>query len=453
MATHLRYAARSDIGMRRQGNEDSGFADSHLLMVADGMGGHAAGELASAMAVATFAEIAEEDIPEGEVLSTLSLGVDTLSQRIGDVIAADPGNQGMGTTVTGMYWSRDRVGIVHVGDSRAYRLRDGHLDQVTKDHTYVQTLVDSGEISADAAAVHPRRNLLIRAVDGIHPVESDVSMRETKVGDRYLLCSDGLTGVVPDSALAEVLRQHPDPTACVTRLVDMALEGGAPDNVTVVVADVQSAPEATTNGIPVVVGAAGEPGNRSRLPNVPWPVDEQIDPDDPQPRTAHTSIGQTHAGDTQPIERVSSDPQSSPERTLVPRWALVAVGILASVVVVLAVVGASLLWWLQGQWYVSDDNGKVAIYHGVPGTLGPIPLQKLATSSDIPVSGLPSFQQEGVAGGITTPSFEAAEELVAELDEIATECTTDPKTPGCPKPDPNPDGDVTNPSEDAKVAS
>jgi serine/threonine protein phosphatase PrpC len=451
MATQMRYAARSDIGMRRKGNEDSGFADSHLLMVADGMGGHAAGELASAMAVATFAEIAEEEIPEGEVLTTLNLGIGTLTQRIGDVIVADPSNQGMGTTVTGMYWNGDRVGIVHVGDSRAYRLRDGQLDQVTKDHTYVQTLVDSGEISAEAAAVHPRRNLLIRAVDGIHPVEAEVSMRETKVGDRYLLCSDGLTGVISDAALAEVLCQHSDPTSAVTHLVDTALEGGAPDNVTVVVADVQSVPEHTVGGIPVVVGAAGEPGNRARLPNVPWPIDEQLDPDDPQPRSTQVDTHTPVAADTQPIEKVT-DPES-PRHNLVPRWALVAVAVLGSIVVVLAIVGASLLWWLQAQWYVSEDNGNVAIYRGVPGTLGPIPLQKLESSSNTPVSELPTFQQERVEVGITTPTFEAAQELVAELDELATDCADDPTTPGCPKPDPKSVEDVSMETNKTPVAS
>lgn len=453
MATYLRYAARSDIGLRRQGNEDSGFADSHILMVADGMGGHAAGELASAMAVSTFAEFAEEDIPDGQILTTLAMGVETLTERIGDVIAADPSNQGMGTTVTGMYWNGTRVGIVHVGDSRAYRLRDGQLDQVTKDHTYVQTLVDSGEISAEAAAIHPRRNLLIRAVDGIHPVEADVSMRETKVGDRYLLCSDGLTGVVADSDLAEALRQNPDPTALVTHLVDMALEGGAPDNVTVVVADVQSAEQATENGIPVVVGAASEPGNRARLPNVPWPVDEQIDPDDPQPRTTPTTTPPAADADTQPIAEVepSTEPQST--RALIPRWVRIALGILVSLVVVLAMVGAALLWWLQGQWYVSEDDSNVAIYHGVPGTLGPIPLQKLAVRSDTPVSALPTFRRERVEAGITTPSFEAAEELVAELDEIATECTDDPTTPGCPQPDPESVDDGTEDSSNSQVTS
>lgn len=440
MATHLRYAARSDVGLKREGNEDSGFADSHLLMVADGMGGHAAGELASAMAVATFAEIAEEDIPKGEVLTTLALGMETLTERIGDVIAADPSNQGMGTTVTGLYWNGDRVGIVHVGDSRAYRLRDGHLDQVTKDHTYVQTLVDSGEISAEAAATHPRRNLLIRAVDGIHAVEADLSMRETKVGDRYLLCSDGLTGVVPDSELAEVLRQHADPTGSVTRLVDMALEGGAPDNVTVVVADVQDAPAASPGGMPVVVGAAGEPGNRSRLPNVPWPVDEQLDPDDPHPISTQDSIRPKTDGNAHQVEDQSEPSSAGP---FMARWVMVTLGVFASATVLLALVGAALLWWLQSQWYVSEADGSVAIFRGVPDTLGPVPLQKLETRSDTSVSELPSFRQGRVEAGITTTSLETSEELVDELDKSATECAEDPTIPGCPQPDQKSEPDRT----------
>jgi serine/threonine protein phosphatase PrpC len=430
MGNRLRYSARSDIGLRRAGNEDSGFADSHLLLVADGMGGHAAGELASAMAVATFAEIAEDDLPDGEVLESLATGVDILGERIGDVIAADPNNQGMGTTVTGMYWNQGRVGIVHVGDSRAYRLRDGHLDQITKDHTYVQTLVDSGEITAEMAATHPRRNLLIRAVDGIHPVSADVSMRESKAGDRYLLCSDGLTGVVPDSALAEVLQKDSDATGAVTRLVDMALEGGAPDNVTVVVADVQKEIGQSPSGLPVVVGAAGEPANRAKLPNVPWPIDEQIDPNDPQPRSYQDKVT-VSGSDTEPIAVIPSQPTPQVYR---PRWMKVGLGILASVVVLLAVVGAALLWWLQGQWYVSDQDSNVAIFHGVPGSLGPIPLQSLETRTGTSIAELPSYDQSSVVSGIPASSLSDAQSIVDDLNSTAANCRVNPSTPGCPQP-------------------
>jgi len=425
-AARLRYAARSDVGLRRPGNEDSGFADNTMLIVADGMGGHAAGELASAMAVATFAEISEEDVAPQEVLEYLAAGVDLLSERIGDVIAAEPSNQGMGTTLTGLAWLGDRMAVVHVGDSRAYLLRDGALDQITKDHTYVQSLVDAGEITQQEAARHPRRNLLNRAVDGIHSVEADLSMRETRPGDRYLLCTDGLSGVVSDEELAEVLRQDADPTGAVTRLVDMALEAGAPDNVTVVVADIRAA-DGDDAPDPVVVGAAGEPQNRAKLPNVPWPVDEQLNPDDPQPRGARPSLDQLPP--QQPTEPQTLAAPAAPNRRT--RRAVLAV--VGALILLLAVVGALLGGWLTNQWYVAQSDGQVAVFRGVPGSLGPIPLQRLDESTDIAVATLPTYAQTRVEAGIPTVSQERATEVVAELRSEAAACQVNPAEPGCPE--------------------
>ena len=140
------------------------------------MGGHAAGELASAMAVASFAEVADAKLSEADALSVLGDAVDLSSERISEIISSEPQFQGMGTTFTGLARLEDRLALVHVGDSRAYRFRDGELIQLTKDHTYVQTLVDSGQITKDEAATHPRRNLIMKAIDGIHIVEPDLSI-------------------------------------------------------------------------------------------------------------------------------------------------------------------------------------------------------------------------------------------------------------------------------------
>lgn len=422
----LRYAARSDVGLRRPGNEDSGFADNTMLIVADGMGGHAAGELASAMAVATFAEISDDEVAPDEVLEYLASGVDLLSERIGDVISAEPSNQGMGTTLTGLAWMGERMAVVHVGDSRAYLLRDGILDQITKDHTYVQSLVDAGEITAEEATRHPRRNLLNRAIDGIHTVEADLSMRETRPGDRYLLCTDGLSGVVPDDSLAEVLRTDSDPTGAVTRLVDMALEAGAPDNVTVVVADISAVDEAPAAD-PVVVGAAGERQNRAKLPNVPWPVDEQLDPDDPQPRGARPSLDAL-----EPPQESSEMPSQAVAATPVHRTRRVVLAVVAVLVGLLALVGALLAGWLTNQWYVASSNGQVAIFRGVPGNLGPIPLQRLDEQTEVAVATLPSYAQTRVESGIITSSQERAIQAVTELRNEAAACQVNPAEPGCP---------------------
>ncbi|MGB8021467.1 MAG: PP2C family serine/threonine-protein phosphatase [Candidatus Nanopelagicales bacterium] len=278
MTLHLRYAAKSNVGMVRKENEDSGFAGRRLLAVADGMGGHAAGELASSTAIATLAELDSEDLTFEEVVPALKDAIETSAERIAQFILADPARAGMGTTMTAIAWRAGRIVIIHVGDSRAYLLRDGQLHQLTRDHTYVQSLVDAGRITEEEARRHPKRNLLMRAIDGNDVPESEPSIREAQAGDRYLLCTDGLSGVVTDAEIARVLAVVPDPTAAVTDLVELALEAGAPDNVTVVVADVVDVGaddvvlEATV-GKPVVVGAAGERRNRAALPGLLFPDD------------------------------------------------------------------------------------------------------------------------------------------------------------------------------------
>lgn len=284
MTLHLRYAAKSNVGMVRKENEDSGFAGRRLLAVADGMGGHAAGELASSTAIATLAELDSEDLTFEEVVPALKDAIETSAERIAQFILADPARAGMGTTMTAIAWRSGRIVVIHVGDSRAYLLRDGQLHQLTRDHTYVQSLVDAGRITEEEARRHPKRNLLMRAIDGNDVPESEPSIREAQAGDRYLLCTDGLSGVVTDAEIERVLAVVPDPTAAVTDLVELALEAGAPDNVTVVVADVVDVGSDdvvldATVGKPVVVGAAQERRNRAALPGLLFPDDVGPDPE------------------------------------------------------------------------------------------------------------------------------------------------------------------------------
>ena len=261
----FRYAARSDVGLVRQGNEDSGYASDNLLIVADGMGGHVAGELASATVTAILAGLPIAD--SEDVLTQLADAVDEAQLEMRHIIAERPDFQGMGTTVTVVCWQGDRASIAHVGDSRAYMLRNGELLRLTKDHTYVQTLVDAGQITEEQAHTHRRRNLLIRAIDGVNTVEPDLSIREVHAGDRILLCSDGLSGVVSDAQIREMLSRG-DPTGAVTALVEAAIEGGAPDNVTCVVADVAHVDTPPVGNRPVVVGAAARRGSICRSASI-----------------------------------------------------------------------------------------------------------------------------------------------------------------------------------------
>ena len=411
----LRYAARSDIGLVRSGNEDSGFAGGHMLVVADGMGGHAAGELASSTAIATFAEF--DQTPPGEnALTALADAVESAHEELSRVIAESPDFAGMGTTVTAMSWEDDRVAIAHVGDSRAYLLRDGVLTQLTKDHTFVQTLVDSGKITVAEAHTHSKRNLLTKALDGVHRVEPDLSIREVKAGDRFLLCSDGLSGVLTEADIKDLLGKA-DPTGAVTALVERALEGGAPDNVTCVVADLVSdegrVPDPNFYPMPVVVGAAAEPANRNRLPEIVFPADSQPDPDnapDPGPAVA------TEA----PRRRKRSS------RRL--RWAVAALSAVA--VVMIALIG---FWaWAHNQYYVGAVDGKVGIYQGIPDGFGPNGFSKAIQTSETSVSALPIYSQGRVNETIPAANLDAARNIVATLEAQANQCQVRPNTPGCP---------------------
>jgi len=232
----IRYAVASDIGLNREENEDSAYAGARLLAVADGLGGHAGGEVASAAAIEALRPL-DTDVPAGELLSALEHAVQQAGSSLRDLVRADPSLQGMGTTLTAILWSGSQLGLVHIGDSRAYVLRGGELFQITHDHTMVQSLVDAGRITPEEAASHPYRSLLLRAL-GDGSSEPDLQLRDALPGDRYLLSSDGLHEVVPAGAIAGVLTGTADPDRAARKLIELAIEGGGPDNITAVVADV-----------------------------------------------------------------------------------------------------------------------------------------------------------------------------------------------------------------------
>jgi serine/threonine protein phosphatase PrpC len=375
----LRSAAKSDIGLLRSGNEDSAYAGPNLLVVADGMGGHAAGEVASAAVVARFALLDELELSPAEALAALSATAEEANDTVLELMTAD---EELG----------DRIALVHVGDSRAYLLRDGELSQLTHDHTYVQTLVDAGRITADEAVVHPRRNLLMRAIDGSPPVEADLSIREARLGDRYLLCSDGLSGVLPESDLAEVLCLG-DPTGAVTALVERALAAGAPDNVTCVVADVVEKVD-VIEAPGVVVGAAAEARVRRQLPGIAFPADVEpaAEPEDPA--------------------RVAAEAPA--KRTARHRWRLTAL-LVAAVTLGVVLTMTAVTVWGQSQYFVGQQNDMVAIYRGIPqGILG-VQLSSLVQQTNIPVTSLPSYDRLQLGETIAAKSLDDARGIVAHL--------------------------------------
>jgi protein phosphatase len=391
----LRFAARSEIGKVRRNNEDAGYAATDLLVVADGMGGHEAGELASAATVAAVVAAASNSVGADEVLNQLAEAVITSGEYIADVVSGDRDLAGMGTTMTVVALREDRIAMAHVGDSRAYVYRDGALQQMTKDHTFVQTLVDSGEITLEQAAVHPRRNLMMRAIDGIHAVEVDLSVRETREGDRYLLCSDGLCGVIDANTIAECLAQE-DLTQAVTLLIDSAMAAGAPDNITVVVADVVN-DDLEVDA--VLIGSAADSVNQSRLPAVDFPEEGEA------------SI--------QIIDRVLLEAKKSWLVPVLSTIGVIAVGFLVTI------------WWLANQWFVGvyEKTSVVAIFQGVPAG----GMYRLVEISDIDAASLPEFERDQVYQTFESGDLESAEAAINRLKLSADLCVLTPSTPGCPE--------------------
>jgi PPM family protein phosphatase len=340
----LRYAARSDRGLVRTNNEDSVYAGARLLALADGMGGHAAGEVASQLVIAALAHL-DDDEPGGDLLAKLDDAVRAGNAAIAAHVESDPELDGMGTTLTAILFAGNKLGLVHIGDSRGYLLRDGDLAQITKDDTFVQTLVDEGRITAEEAHSHPQRSLIMRALTG-HEVEPTLIMREARVGDRYLLCSDGLSDPVSQETILEAL-QIPDAAESADRLIELALRGGGPDNVTVVVADVVDYDLGQTQ--PILAGA--------------------VSGDDDQVAPPNTSAGRASAINPRRnavAARVVAepDPLDKPPRSW--RRVMIVAAVLVLLVVAGLIVGRMII---RGNFYVTANAGTVLIMRGIQGSL------------------------------------------------------------------------------------
>jgi serine/threonine protein phosphatase PrpC len=390
--TALRFAARSDIGLLRDGNEDSVYAGPRLLAVADGMGGAAAGEVASAVAISALAPL-DEDPPGADLLDALSNAAYEANDQLRSMIAQDRSLSGMGTTLTAMLIAGTRIGLLHIGDSRAYLLRDGILTQITHDHTLVQTFVDEGRITREEATTHPQRALILRALKGDDHLDLDLSVRDTLPGDRYLLCSDGLSAVVSDATLLDTL-QLPDPQQAVDRMIDLALRGGGPDNITCIVAEVLDEPDGSAEV--VVAGAASEYTPIAVRPDTPAArASLMTAPAKPQ-REAIRSYAAAHA----------TRKQRRPLRL-----------VLFLVVAVAAVAGLVLAGraYVHRQYYVGVHNQQVVIYRGVPDSFAGITLSSVTVTTGIPVSSLKPFWRDKVQDNITATGLHGAQDVVTEL--------------------------------------
>jgi len=385
----LRYAARSDVGLIRTNNEDAVYAGPRLLAVADGMGGHAAGDVASAVTIATLAPL-DDDEPPADLLGALAQSIHQANEHLRQMMDADQELDGMGTTLTALLWSGSRLALAHIGDSRAYLLRDGELTQITDDHTLVQRYVDEGQLDEADIPTHPQRSVILRVLNGRPDDEADLSIRDVREGDRYLLCSDGLSGVVSKETIRETLTIA-DPQETVDALIGLALRGGAPDNVTCIVCDVVDSPQ-ITSAEPVVGGSVANG-------------------DDVRPVERDTAAGRAAAlrGSRRPPSRHRIDDDAPHRRWRGP------VLVLALLIVVAGALFGGTWWYSQHQYYVGTDGTNVIVYKGINGSILGINFSSPVEDTNIPVDSLPAFKQNTIKEGVDAHSRAAADRIVEQL--------------------------------------
>jgi serine/threonine protein phosphatase PrpC len=472
----LPHAVVSDVGLTRTNNEDAYLAAPPLFAVADGMGGHQAGEVASAEAIETVATQAGRD--RDSLVAAVHAANDAVYARA----SANPALAGMGTTITAMVAGADSVQIVHVGDSRAYLLREGRLRRLTQDHTVVDRLAREGKIAPDEVDRHPQRSVLERALGVAPDVDVDVQLIDVHPGDRLLLCTDGLTSMLDDGEIRAVLLAERDPQTAVQQLVDGALEAGGKDNVTVLIVDIPRHrggpdPDATAEqpAVPVDVplpppprrlapGVTGSPGvtgtpglagpgspgaagkaNRSDpasaadlAPVATPPVSGAAGPavagrGSFAPAAARRGAAASTVEPPPPPQgRARRKSHGYGTRPAGARPAGARLLIVTAVVVPLAVIALLGGWFaLHNSWYVGESAGDVAVFRGVPGSFAGIHVSSLAERTTLAVADLPQVYQSEVRQGLKANGKADAQRIVTNLRRYAQAPTPAP-APGLP---------------------
>ena len=411
------YAARSDVGMVRSENQDSGYAGPRLLAMADGMGGHAGGDIASSTVIGALVDLDGEALGSSEASSALLQRITAANDQLAEIAKAEPALHGMGTTLIAILRSHNKLVLAHIGDSRAFLAREGKLTQITKDHSFVQNLVDEGRITEDEAMGHPQRSLVTRVLTGQDDDEPDVTVREARIGDRYLIASDGLTDYVAGDTIAEIVLAGETPGATADRLVALALKAGAPDNVTIVIGDVVDITKVTAPPTqPQIVGAAA---TRTKGGTRPIPV---------TPAAKAAALSREAAGQSEDddgdVTLAEEGPASGPAK-----W-LRRVAVLGLLLIVLGGGACAAYTWSQRQYFVADHEGNVAIYQGVSQDLGPIKLSHVESESDVLVDDLPDFERQQVQETIVKDSLADAQALLNRLQTDALRCAASRATGG-----------------------
>ncbi|MEY4102768.1 MAG: hypothetical protein RIR88_902 [Actinomycetota bacterium] len=403
-------SAVSNIGKVRASNQDSGFAGQYLNVVADGMGGHAGGDVASHLVIRQLLALDKQfdtvDDARDELVSTLLAANDMLS----DVVFEHPELAGLGTTVSAMLRVGDQVVIAHIGDSRVYLLRENHLSQVTVDHTFVQRLIDSGRITEEEAHSHPRRSVLMRVLGDVDATpEIDTMVLDTREGDVWMLCSDGLSSVVWREELTELMTGWAgdiDVEAMAASLVDASLDGGAPDNVTVVVTR-------TAGGEPpkiaeLVGSAAGILPVEEPAPRLIPPVGKR-----PKPRALPVSTGGMKLGTANLTAQLDAARTTRIRRRI---GLIIGAIILVGALVVAGIAGYR---WSQTQFYLGADEDSVVIYQGLAQPVGPFSLSHAYLDTNVLLASLTQFQRDQIKATVPAGSLAEAQTLVNALTSPA----------------------------------
>jgi PPM family protein phosphatase len=403
--------AASDIGRVRSSNQDSGYAGINLFFVADGMGGHAGGDIASAIASQHISLADEPLATSAEAEQKLIDYIYQAKQKIDASVKQHPAISGMGTTLSAMMVTGTKVTIAHIGDSRIYLARDGVVKQITNDHTFVQRLVDTGRISEEEALVHPRRSVLMRVLGDIEQFpEVDIDTYETKPGDRWMACTDGLSGVVPDQLMKNILLSNVDIQEAGELLVGEALEFGAPDNVTVVLVDVLDAKDEIdfSPGRVLVGSAANEVVIEQRkglqvlrLLNPLTLLELLQKPEDPVSFAPESE---------ELLEKILKETKG---RVRARRFRQIATYLL---LIAIASYGLFLaIEYTQTRYFVAINDGYVVIFKGIKEELGPFKFSSIYEITDVSVDSLTDFQREALERSITAESPEEAQRIVSQL--------------------------------------
>ena len=414
MSVKTQSYAASNIGRVRKSNQDSGYAGYNFFFVADGMGGHAGGDIASAIIAQSVARADREYEDTDQASSQVVEALLEANQKLADTVSEHPELKGMGTTFSGIVFTGDLVTVTHIGDSRVYMVSEDKVSQVTKDHTFVQRLVDTGRITPEEALTHPRRSVLMRVLGDVEiSPEVDTEVFKAAAGDRWMLCSDGLCGVVPDEIINKILLDKSvDAEEATALLIYEALEHGAPDNITVVVVDVlSSAVQSDFVAQPTFVGSAENEvvistRRGSRLVEIF------------NPRILRDLLVR------QPAEEFAVETEELLERIMKEtrskvRWRRIrGLAIIMTLIVVAGYLAFSAYAYTQTRFFIAENNGYVVIYQGIRESFGPFVFSREYQRTDIVVSELNTYQQQLVERSISGDSFADISEKLSILREV-----------------------------------